>query len=37
MSTRDERHVLRMTAEEFADGKADGLGDIEIAGNDVGR
>ncbi|MBY8855024.1 Uma2 family endonuclease [Nocardia sp. CA2R105] len=30
MSAPDKHRELRLTAEEFADGKADGLGDIEI-------
>jgi Uma2 family endonuclease len=30
MSAPDKHNELRLTAEEFADGKADGLGDIEI-------
>ncbi|MBF6296547.1 Uma2 family endonuclease [Nocardia amamiensis] len=37
MSAADEQHELRLTAEEFADGAAAGLGDIEIVDGRVVR
>ncbi|WP_194816466.1 Uma2 family endonuclease [Nocardia sp. XZ_19_385] len=37
MSAPDEQPELRLTAEEFAEGRADGLGDIEIVDGRVVR